>query len=238
MRREPSAPQAPGGLAAVVFLGGSYEDIDYYTSCAARADLVVAADDGAAFLVAQGIRPDVVIGDFDSLPGATLAKLVGDGVEIVRHPVRKNETDGELAVAEALRRGAGEVLLAGALGALDHTLGHLAILRRLAAAGVAARLVSPQLTVRVFQAPAESHLDAAPPTRVSLVALGGDALVTLEGLDYPLMRQTLPWDTCLGLGNAVTSSLPSVVVHKGAVAVLVASGEEAFGTRSAGVTAT
>jgi thiamine pyrophosphokinase len=236
VRLEPSASQAPRGPAAVVFLAGSYEDVDYYTAWAAKADLVVAADGAAAFLVAQGIRPDVVIGDFDSLPGATLARLVGDGVEIVRHPVCKNETDGELAVAEALRRGAGEVLLAGALGALDHTLGHLAILRRLAASGVAARLVSPQLTVRVFEAPAESHLDAAPPTRVSLVALG-DALVTLEGLDYPLVRQTLPWDTCLGLGNAVTSSLPSVVVHEGTVAVLVASGEEAFGMLSAGLTA-
>jgi thiamine pyrophosphokinase len=219
---------------AVVFLAGDYEDVDYYTAWAARADLVVAADGAAAFLVAQGIRPDVVIGDLDSLPGATLARLEGDGVEVVRHPVRKNETDGELAVAEALRRGAGEVLLAGALGALDHTLGHLAVLRRLAAAGVAARLVSPQLTVRVFVAPAESHLDAEPPTRVSLVALGGDAQVTLEGLDYPLVRQALPWDACLGLGNAVASSLPGLVVHEGTVAVLVASGEEAFGAGPTG----
>ena len=58
------------------------------------------------------------------------------GVELIRHPVRKDRTDGELAVDEALRRGAGELVLAGALGALDHTLGHLAILRRVAARGV------------------------------------------------------------------------------------------------------
>ena len=67
-------------------------------------------------------------------------------MELVRHPVRKDVTDGELAVDEALRRGAGEVLLAGATGALDHTLGHLAILRRLTARGVAARLVAPDLS--------------------------------------------------------------------------------------------
>ena len=235
MRLEPSAPRALCAPVAVVFLAGAYEEADYYAAWAADADLVVAADGAAAFLVEQGIRPDVVIGDLDSLPGVTCAKLVGDGVEVVRHPVRKNETDGELAVAEALRRGAAEVLLAGALGALDHTLGHLAILRKLAAAGVAARLVSPQLTVRVFVAPTESRLDAVPPTRVSLVALGGDAQVTLEGFDYPLVRQTLPWDTCLGLGNAVALPLPSIVVHEGTVAVLVASGEEAFGARPTGL---
>ena len=235
MRLEPSASQAPPGPVAVVFLAGAYEDVGYYAAWVARADLVVAADGAAAFLVSQGIRPDVVVGDLDSVSGETLEKLACDGVEVVRHPVRKNETDGELAVAEARRRGAVEVLLAGALGALDHTLGHLAILRRLAAAGVAARLVSPQLTVRVFVAPAESHLDAEPPTRVSLVALGGDALVTLEGLDYPLVRQTLPWDSCVGLGNAVAVSSSRVVVHEGTVAALVASGEETFGGRPAGL---
>jgi len=229
VRLGPAPPQAPWGPVAVVFLAGAYEDVDYYAAWAARADLVVAADGAAAFLVAQGIRPDVVIGDLDSLPAATLERLVGDGVEVVRHPVRKSETDGELAVAEARRRGAGEVLLAGALGALDHTLGHLTILRRLAAAGVAARLVSPRLTVRVLVAPAESYLDAPPRTRVSLVALGGDARVTLEGLEYPLARQILPCDTCLGLGNAVALAPSRVVVHEGTVAVLVASGEEAFG---------
>ena len=237
MRVEPSAPQAPWGPVAIVLLAGAYEDVGYYTAWVARADLVVAADGAAAFLVAQGIRPDVVVGDLDSVSGETLERLVADGVEVVCHPVHKNETDGELAVAEARRRGAVEVLLAGALGALDHTLGHLAILRRLAAAGVAARLVSPQLTVRVFVAPAESRLDAEPPTRVSLVALGGDALVTLEGLDYPLVRQTLPWDACVGLGNAVAVSLPRVVVHEGTVAVLVAWGEETFGGWPTGLAA-
>ena len=88
-----------------------------------------------------------MIGDFDSLDEATAGALRTAGVEFVRHPVRKDVTDGELAVDEALRRGAGEVVLAGATGALDHTLGHLAILRRLASRGIAARLVAPDLAV-------------------------------------------------------------------------------------------
>ena len=231
-------PQTPWGLVAAVFLAGAYENVDYYTTLAARADLVVAADGAADFLLAHGVRPDVVVGDLDSLSGDALERLMADQVEVVRHPVHKNDTDGELAVAEALRRGAGEILLAGALGALDHTLGHLAILRRLATAGVPSLLVSPSLTVRVLVAPGESRLDSAPLTRVSLVALGGDALVTLEGFAYPLARQTLPADTCLGLGNTIAGPLPRVVVHEGAIAVLVASGAEAFGRPSAGLIGT
>ena len=213
---------------AAVFLAGDYDAPAYFRGWAQAADMVVAADGGACFLLEQGVRPDVVVGDFDSLPAAAVERLEAAGVELVRHPVRKDRTDGEMAADEALRRGAGELVLAGALGALDHMLGHLAILRRLAARGIAARLVAPRLTVRVLTAPGAAQLDASVGTRVSIVPLQGDAVVTLEGFDYPLKRGVLPQDECLGLGNAVVAAA-RVHVHEGAVAVLVEDGEEAFG---------
>lgn len=214
---------------AAVFLGGVYEQAAYYLTQAKAADLLVAADGGASFLVAHGMRPHVVVGDLDSLAPAVAEDLSRDGVDVLRYPARKNETDGELAVSEALRRGSREVILAGALGDLDHTLGHLAILRRLCSVGVAARIVSPTLVVGVVVAPAESRLDALPPTRVSLVPLSGEAIVTLKGFEYPLAGDLLPGDSCLGLGNAVAAPRSSVRVHEGIVAVLVGWGSESFG---------
>ena len=217
------------GLAAI-FLHGSYEEPGYYVAWAEVADLVVAADGGARFLLEHGLTPDLVVGDFDSLAPDRVAGLADAGVELVRHPVRKDFTDGELAADEARRRGAGEVVLAGALGALDHTLGHLALLRRLEAGGVAARLVSPRLTVRVLTAPARVVLDAPTGTRVSVAPLGGDALVSLAGLAYPLARGLLPADRCLGLGNSVTAgAAASIELHEGVAALLVESASETFG---------
>jgi len=154
------------------------------------------------------------------------------GVELVRHPVRKDVTDGELAVEEALRRGAEEVVLAGATGALDHMLGHIAILRRLAAHGIAARLAGPDLSVTVLVAPAAAGLAAPAGVRVSVVPLGGDATVTLRGLDYALDRGVLPVDACLGIGNMVSAAGEAAVdVHAGTVAVLVGA-DVAFSPRA------
>jgi len=222
-RRQPA-----GGLAAV-FLDGDYEDVAYYREWARAADLVVAADGGGRFLAAAGVVPDALVGDFDSLDEEAVAAAGRRGARVVRHPVRKDQTDGELAVDEALREGAGELVLAGALGALDHVLGHLALLGRVEGQGTPARLVSPGLTVRVVDAGATVTLDAGPGTRVSLASLDGGAIVTLTEFDYELERGRLPGDACLGLGNAVARAGATIRVHEGRVAVLVFDGRETFG---------
>lgn len=221
------APAGAGALAAI-FLDGEYGEPGYYRALIGRAGLVLAADGGARFLLALGVLPQAVVGDFDSLSAEDVGRLEAAGVDLVRHPVRKDETDGELAVDEALRRGAGELVLAGGTGALDHTLGHIAILRRLAARGIAARLVAPQLSVRVLCAPAEVALVAGPGARVSVVSLGADAVVTLVGFDYPLDRGVIPSAGCLGLGNSVSGDGARIVLHDGVIAALVESGAETF----------
>jgi len=220
-----------GAAGCVDAAGGVAGNDAYYRGWAEAADIVLAADGGARYLLRLGARPAAVVGDFDSLDAPGVRRLRDLGVEMIAHPVRKDVTDGELAVAEAERRGAGEVVLAGGLGALDHTLGHLAILRRLEARGIAARLVAPQLTVRVLRAPVDVVLDAGPGTRVSLAPLDGAARVTLTGLDYPLDRGLLPAGVCLGLGNHVAAaSRARIIVHEGVVAALVGMGDERFGT--------
>src|SRR3954451_22091333 len=89
--------------------------------------LIVAADGGAAKAMALGLRPDVVVGDQDSLAPGTAQKLREDGVEVLVHPAAKDESDTELAVLEAVERGATELIVIGAFGGgrLEHTIANL-----------------------------------------------------------------------------------------------------------------
>ncbi|TGQ48152.1 thiamine diphosphokinase, partial [Mesorhizobium sp. M1C.F.Ca.ET.210.01.1.1] len=59
-------------------------------------------------------------------------------------PAEKDMTDGELAIAEALQRGATSLVLAGAFGGkrADHAFLHLALAVRLAEAGISVLLTS------------------------------------------------------------------------------------------------
>ena len=213
-------------MHALIFVNGEYaaapEAAAYYVALAAAADLVIAADGGAAQALALGVAPQLVIGDFDSLTPDDLARVTSAGAETERHPTHKDQTDTELAVAAAEARGCDEIVLVGALGgAPDHLLGNLAVLRRLAQQGRTARAVAPDVVVRVLCAPAELVLACASGTRVSLSALTEHAAVTLAGFDYEVTHEPLPANGCLGLGNSVSRPPATITLHKGELLAFV-----------------
>ena len=95
-------------------------------------DLVIAADGGLRHTEQCGVRPTLILGDFDSL-GYT-----PDRAEVF--PVEKDDTDTMLAVREGLARGCGEFYIYGGTGGvrLEPTLANLqtlAFLRRHGARG-------------------------------------------------------------------------------------------------------
>jgi len=69
----------------------------------AGVSLIVAADGGWDKAVSLGLRPDLLVGDADSLPEARFAALAAEGVPIERSPTDKDESDAELALLAALR---------------------------------------------------------------------------------------------------------------------------------------
>ena len=73
---------------------------------AAEADLVVAVDGGGSVCLEAGVVPDVVVGDFDSLPDDDLDRLGQLGVSVIEFPAEKDASDLELAVGEVRCRGA------------------------------------------------------------------------------------------------------------------------------------
>lgn len=94
---------------------------------------VVAADAGAATALSFGLRPDVVIGDLDSIDDATLARLKAENVTFETFPRDKDATDGQLAVQRALEAEPAELILLGFLGGprLDQAVANVLLLIRI-----------------------------------------------------------------------------------------------------------
>ena len=72
-------------------------------------DLQIAADAGLHLCERLGVRPDIVLGDFDSMDVRQAP------ADCIRVPVEKDDTDTMLALREGLRRGCDIFYLYGAI---------------------------------------------------------------------------------------------------------------------------
>lgn len=193
------------------------EQIQFYAN---QADLVIAADGGAAHALTAGLFPDVVVGDLDSLAPELLDELRAAEVTIQRFPPRKNETDMELALAEAVRRGAARLtILAATGGRLDQTLGNLFLLALPANQTVPMRLLTEN--EEAFVVRSYGHISGEPGDTVSLLPLSATASgVTTLGLEYPLDRATLAFGPSLGISNCMLGADAEIKVHEGLLLVV------------------
>ena len=85
-------------MRALVFANGTCPNRQVARQLAAEANLIVCANGGTHHALSLGVRPDVVIGDLDSLTDEARRDLERHGAAICPHPVRKDQTDLELAL--------------------------------------------------------------------------------------------------------------------------------------------
>jgi thiamine pyrophosphokinase len=208
-------------MKVVVVASGRLDAID--VAHLDDADLVVAADGGAESLDALGRRPDMLVGDFDSISPALAGRLEAAGVGVERHPADKERSDTELALEAAVARGATEVVLLGAIGGdrLDHELANLLLLADPAMAGRDVRIASRSSTARVLRGGERLALAGSVGDLVSLLPIGGDASgVTTGGLRWPLEVATLGLGRSRGLSNQIVAAPASVSLEHGTVLVV------------------
>lgn len=107
----------------VVVGGADINNYEYIRDCLCEDDYIVFCDSGLKHMDSLGVKPNLIVGDFDSYDNPNL------DVETIVLPCEKDDTDTVFAVKEALKRGFNEFLLIGVIGArLDHTLGNVSIL--------------------------------------------------------------------------------------------------------------
>lgn len=212
-------------MRALVVLDGDTLGSDAWLAQLARgSEVVIAADGGANLLAKAGRRPDLVIGDMDGVTAETQRDLERAGTEIERYPTEKAQTDGELALDAAVKRGADEVLIVGAFGGprLDHMAGNLMLLAHEDFAAIDVALVTERSTFRSLLGPGTLELEGAAGDWVTLEPLSDRARgIATDGLRYPLRHEELRRGSTRGVSNELTASRGSVEVGDGLLLVIV-----------------
>ena len=178
-------------------------------------DLVIAADGGYATLKEKDIRCDLLIGDMDSIGE------IPEGVEILTHPVEKDETDTWLAYLEGRKRGYESFEIYGGTGGRsDHTFANYCLLLKIKDDGCSARLYSDTEVAYIIKNEG-IRVTGKPKNNISVFAFGG----VCDGVDikefyYELPDGTLTPDFPLGVSNSFVTETAEISVRNGALLII------------------
>lgn len=166
---------------------------------------IIAADAGMNHAKTLGLVPEVWVGDFDSVSDEIAAEYAH--VEQRRFPADKDNTDGELAVAEALKRGATALVLAGAFGGrADHAFLHNALAIRRAKEGLPVVVTSGNQEAHPLL-PGSRDFDFQDGTLFSILGFSHLSGVSVMGARWPLDSVEVPFGSSLTLSNEVHGGL-------------------------------
>lgn len=177
--------------------------------------LFIAADGGALLFEKIGISPDIIIGDFDSLSIEKMDYYLSSGIEVIKYPVKKDETDGELAVNYCLENGLRELFIIGSQGGrIDQQLANIFLLEYAWKQGITALIKEPGLEIGI---PGEkkSFYNCEGQT-LSLITLSDEVKeITVTGCRYSLVDDSLSRCRTRGISNTIVEEIAEIVVREG-----------------------
>jgi len=208
---------------AVIFANGAFQSPRIGRTWIPDGAVLIAADGGAEHCLSLGWTPDILVGDFDSLPADTVEDLTSRGVEVIRHPTDKDATDLELAIQLAIGRGIGDLLILGAVGdRWDQSLASFLLLERYAQTTTSIRLLDGPQEAFLIRAGEKQVVEGRPGDVVSLIPLFRDASgINTQNLAYPLSGEHLNFGSTRGLSNVLLSETASITLKDGVLVCVV-----------------
>ena len=189
----------------VIVGGADIGNYEYVRSLLSGEDFFVFCDSGLKHMDRLGVRPSLIVGDFDSHENPHLE------AETIVLPREKDDTDTVYGVKEALKRGFDTFLLVGVVGGrLDHTLGNVSILLYLDAIGKKGIIVDDYSEMEIVSSSPVSVSDRY--AYFSLLNVSGRAKgVTIQNAKYPLDNAEITCEYQYGISNEVLPGRTALV---------------------------
>ena len=208
----------------VIIANGDLEDLGFYREFLEDDDLILCANGGTKHALAMGLKPEVIIGDLDSLHHEDRQKLKEADSKFIEHSSEKDKSDLELAMDYAVGIQPREIIIIGALGGrrADHAFINLLLLYVPFQAGIPARIIDENQ--EIFLAEKETIINGAVGDYVSLFPQTANVCgVVTVGLKYPLNGETLYFASTRGLSNEMIAPQARISFKSGLLLVVKSS---------------
>lgn len=201
-------------MTAVIFLGGTPVKIpDAAIADISGSTLVIAADSGWENAVMNGVKPDMLVGDMDSIIE------IPEAGEVVRVPCEKDDTDAQLAIDIAVSRGAERIIMVGQLsGRADHTLSEIFMLESLRNRGVNGEIIDDRNRVSIIK-DGETIIPRRGYKYFGILSLGR-TVVSEISCRYPLDKYVLTRDNPFAVSNEIVGDAAVITAEGDALLVI------------------
>lgn len=179
-----------------------------------KEDLVIAADAGINNTHRFDIKPDYIIGDFDSLGYTPTDK------NTIIHPVEKDDTDTMLAVKAGLKMGYKNFRIFGGVGGrLDHTFANIQTACYIVENNGTAIFYGIKENFTVIK---NNHITFCKENKgnISIFALEECENVNIKGAYYELENGKLSVNFPLGTSNKFNNKEVTISVEKGKILII------------------
>lgn len=179
-------------------------------------DYIICADAGVKLAQKLGVRPNLVLGDFDSLG------QVPEDVPTLTYQVEKDDTDTMLAVKQGIQKGCTYFLLLGGLGGgMDHTYANIQTLCYLVRHGCQGYLMDTDNILTMVEN-ASVEIQRQPGFKFSLFSYSDHCEgVSIQGAKYSLTDATLTQSFPVGARNDFLEEKVCITVKKGTLLIVL-----------------
>ena len=207
-------------MRIIIFANGDLPNLEKARTLLRPDDFIICADGGTRHALALGVTPNIVIGDLDSITKDERRKIDEAGVDVIKFPADKNETDLELAIDHAVSLNPDQILILAALGGrMDQTLANIALLSNLQLANCNIRLTDS--VEEIFFCRDQTKVEGRSGDIVSLIPWQGEVTgVFTENLRWHLHHETLYPDKTRGISNEMTANVATVSITSGLLLIV------------------
>ncbi|MGO1469285.1 MAG: thiamine diphosphokinase [Tissierella sp.] len=207
-------------MNALIISSGKIEDYKLLKKIVEDSDYIVCADGGVNHLLKINKRPDLVLGDLDSIGNKELQILKNENIEINKFPSMKNETDTELCLNYLLEKEYKNINFIGVTGTrIDHTFANIYLLKKMYGLGVKGSIIDSNN--RIYYTEDTISLKHRENYFVSIIPLNKEGIeVSLEGFLYPLKREYLEFTSTRGISNKIIKEYGNIRVYKGMALII------------------
>lgn len=187
-----------------------------------KPDVLGAVDSGMEFFKRASLRPDWIIGDFDSVLEETLSYFESQkGIFWLRLIPKKDDTDTEAAIRKMIALGVDEIEILGATGSrLDHVFGNVELLGIGLEENVSMTLVDQHNRIRMIDHSLCIRKEEQFGDYVSLIPFTPVVKdVTLRGFEYPLHHFDMVCYNSLGVSNQIIEEEAWIEFREGVLLV-------------------